>query len=399
MSGPNSSFGTLAMNAGEHADIDPVAPWSFTLGRGRGELNALRTEWGSCLERQATRTYLQSPEWISSYLHALAPQPEQVVFVAARIGRRLAGVVALERVSLGRHGLAIPALRLVTGEHMHLSDLALPTAGDQFLAALTHWLSGRRELAWQVIVGEGVSSDSLLGQSLHAEAGGLHHIVRPQPRTVWLDCSGNVESALERTGRSHRQNVKRLLRRARDLGDLSYEAVTQSDRLDKALDDFLQVECSGWKVGTGTAIRQCPELLRFYRRLVHEFGARGACRINLLRLNGVVVAGQFGLVSNGQLNLLKIGYSSEHAHLGPGHLIMQHTIESVCADPLLTRLSFVTNPAWAQLWKPHTTEVNCHLLFRNGLMGGLLYWAARAWFGLPRRKSASRPQPDAAAKA
>jgi hypothetical protein len=179
---------------------------------------------------------------------------------------------------------------------------------------------------------------------------------------------------------------------------LHYEAVTHPAELEIALERFLEVEGSGWKDGAGSAVNQHPRLVAFYRQLAREFGARRACRINLLRLGGKVIAGQFGLVTNQQLNLLKIGYAPDYAHVAPGHLIMQHTIESVCADHELKRLSFVTSPNWAHLWKPEATPVHCVSVFRNAASGRLLACGARVALAWSRWKQA-RQDADAVSPA
>ena len=391
MNGVNSQFGSLS------GDLAPVRTkpasdikvWSFQLSRGLAGLNALHADWQAWLDELPGSTYLQSPGWIRSYLTTLAEQPDRVHLIAARRAGRLEGVFVLEETSHRLAGLTLRAGRLISGDHMHLSDVAVAAHADALWAEFNAWFKAQRELRWSLIVARGVSADASLARLSSSREGQTRTITRPHPPTLWLDCSQNTAHALRNVSRSHTTNVKRLLRRAREQGPLSYEVVTDPAQLDAALQAFFKVEGSGWKVAEGSAIRLHDDLVAFYRGLALEFGPLGSCRINLLRLNGHVIAAQFGLVSNQQLNLLKIGYAPIHAALAPGHLIMQHTIESVCADPALNRLSFVTNPPWAQLWKPEATAVNCNMIFRDSLAGHLLHTAARLWLGRPRRARAT----------
>jgi CelD/BcsL family acetyltransferase involved in cellulose biosynthesis len=387
MTAIDSSFSALARSA--HSPSDAPArissAWAFQVYRGDAGLESLRNEWRDCLEQSTPSTYLQSPEWFSAYLKAIAPRPRNVHLVAARHRNRLAGVFVVESAILGSAGFGVPVLQLISGNHMHLSDVGVPAGAPNAWAEFDAWLHAQRDVPWQVFLADRVCGDSSLAGLLAQPGSNQTLSVDCQGTpTRWLDCSQDLAHALRNVSKSHCGNIKRLTRRARELGTLSYEAVTDPDRLDAALQHFLQVEASGWKAGAGSAINLHPNLVAFYRQLSREFGARGECRINLLRLNGEVIAAQFGLISNRQLNLLKIGFANQHAALAPGNLIMQHTIESVCADAQLARLSFVTDPPWAHLWKPQATPCRQFAIFRRSPTGRLMYWGLRLWRARPR---------------
>lgn len=387
MNGVNSHFG------GFHSDLSvaklyaPVGArtWAFSLARGTAGLAALRDEWQAMLDGRKATSYVQSPAWFSSYLCSFARRPDEVLFVAARSAGQLLGVLTLERVSHGPAGLGPTSLRLITGDHMPLVDVAGDTSAPGLWPAMHQWLEEDSGLSWSALFAPGLCADSCLAGWLRSSPDRRRGVVQPTTPTLWLDCSAGVQHALRAVSRSHLVNVRRLTKRAKELGHLQYEGVTDPARLEQAFESFLRVEASGWKAERGTAIGLHADLVAFYRSLMHQFGARGECRINLLHLNGEVIAAQFGLVSGRQLNLLKIGYEQKHANIAPGHLIMQHTIESVCADAALGRLSFVTRPTWAQLWKPESTGVEHHVVFRSTWSGRLLRQGLRLWQRRPRR--------------
>jgi CelD/BcsL family acetyltransferase involved in cellulose biosynthesis len=399
MNSINSHFGALAMDAPVSRPFVAAgaSTWTFALTRGAAGFAALRGEWQEMLDGLPRASYQQAPAWLSSYLFALAPRPQDICWVAARSGGRLHAVLALESVSHGPAVLGIRSLRLITGDHMVLSDAAGDPLNVGLWPALHAWLERHSGLSWQFLSAPGVCADSCLGRWLSASPQTIPTITCPVAATLWIDCSGDVKHALRDVSRSHQTNVRRLTRRARELGTLTYEVVTEPTELELAFESFLQVEASGWKGEQGSAIRLHPELVNFYRSLMQQFGARGECRINLLRLNGEVIAAQFGLVSGRQLNLLKIGYQEKYSHIAPGHLIMQNTIDSLCADPRLQRLSFVTRPAWAHLWKPESTGVSHHVILRSSVTGRLMRLVLRAWQSRPRPHRPSRAVVVAAA--
>lgn len=387
MNGVNSQFGAFQTEVSVARVYAPTASahWSFALERGAAGLERWRSEWQGLIDTLDRPSFVQSPAWMSSYLSTLAARPDDVCFVAARLDGRLRALLALEHVRHGPARLGPASLRLITGDHLPLADIAGDGSTPGLWSALHHWLEHDSGLAWSALFAPALRADGALAPALRNAPPAQRGVYQTCGPSLWLDCSGDVTHALRDVSKSHRVNVRRLMRRARELGRLDYEAVTEPDQLDTAFDEFLRVEDSGWKAEQGSAIRLHADLVAFYRSLMQQFGARGECRINLLRLNGEVIAAQFGLISGGQLNLLKIGYAHKHANLAPGHLIMQHTIESLCADAALDRLSFVTRPPWAALWKPESTAVEHHVVFRSSWAGRLLRQAVRLWQRRPRK--------------
>jgi CelD/BcsL family acetyltransferase involved in cellulose biosynthesis len=402
MNGVNSQFGGLGADVSVAKVYAPATTgsWAFSIARGVAGLAALHGEWQAMLDRQEATSFVQSPAWFASYLQALARRPDAVLFVAARNAGRLLGVLALEQSTHGPAGLGPTSLRLITGDHMPLADIAGDTITAGLWPAVHQWLERDSGLSWSALFAPGLCADSCLARWQRNSPDHLRGVVQPTAPSLWLDCSVDVKHALRDVSRSHTVNVRRLMKRAKELGSLQYEVVTAPDKLEQAFESFLQVESSGWKGAQGTAIRLHSDLVAFYRSLMKQFGERGECRINLLRLNGEVIAAQFGLVAGRQLSLLKIGYLQKHANIAPGHLIMQHTIESVCADPALDRLSFVTQPVWAHLWKPEATGVEHHVVFRTSWSGRLLREGLRLWQRRPRRTPpAPKPLPSRACAA
>jgi CelD/BcsL family acetyltransferase involved in cellulose biosynthesis len=396
MNGVNSQFGSFqtGTSVGRMYAPTTAARWSFALDRGAAGLARWRADWQSLVDSTDRASFVQAPAWISSYLGALAARPDDVCFIAARFDGRLQAILALEHVRHGPAGIGPASLRLITGDHLPLADIAGDASAPGLWPGLLRWLERDSGLAWSALFAAGLCADGSFAGTLRTAPARQRGVFQTCHPSLWLDCSADVAHALRDVSKSHRVNVRRLTRRAREIGPLDYEIVTAPGRLDAAFDAFLQVEGSGWKAQQGSAIRLHTELVAFYRGLMEQFGTRGECRINLLRLNGAVIAAQFGVIAGRQLNLLKIGYAEEHANLAPGHLIMQHTIESVCADAGLDRLSFVTHPPWAALWKPESTAIEHHVVFRSSWAGRLLRQALRAW---QRRPGKGRTEAPAAA--
>lgn len=364
--------------------------WTFSLARGLPGWMALRRPWQAMVDGRAGACMLHQPAWYGAYLHHLCRHPDQVIFVAAWRGRTLAAVLPLQVGAQGDGRLIYQEARLVTHAHMIMADVAAADR-DEFVAcwpAMLDWLQSHRAPAWDVLAFDGVARGACLDAALGAHPPATA-LVEPVRETAWLDCSGTVEQALADVSRSHHGNVRRLQRRAETRAPLRFEVVDVPGRLDAALEAFFAVESSGWKADAGTAIAHDDALRQFYTTLAQQFGQRSACRIHLLHLGDEVIAAQFVVVGGRQMNLLKIGYREHCADIAPGHLIMRAAIEAACADPAIDRLSFVTHPPWAHLWKPRVTPVLQHQIFHPSWRGWLLYQVACS-----RRWVRERPLPD-----
>jgi CelD/BcsL family acetyltransferase involved in cellulose biosynthesis len=347
--------------------------WEFSVLRGRVGFQALQGEWQALVDRWPQASYVQQPGWIASYLDALCGSDRALHFVTARAraGGALCGVLVLKRRT-GLRARLLSEMELVQGPHLVQADVVADLSDVQWWPAMLAWLDRPGRMRWRVMQLPAVMAGSALHHGLALDR---NRTVLRAPRAwcAWLDCRHGVEYSLNHVSPSFQHNLRRLTRRAQAQGALAFHTVSQPDDLGRALDEFIEVEASGWKKDMGTAIGQDPRLVFFYQRLVCEFGWRGCCRIHLLTLDGRTVAAQFALVDGGQLHLLKIGFSQAHAHLAPGHILMRHVIEQVCLDPALDRISFVTSPDWARRWKPQQLAVEYVSLYRHTWTGRWLH--------------------------
>ena len=74
---------------------------------------------------------------------------------------------------------------------------------------------------------------------------------------------------------------------------------------------------------------------------------------------------------------------------------MMRVIERSCADPDLDRLSLVTHPSWAHLWKPQLAEVD-HLTLTMPGWDGRLLGRLMQWRDQRRARTAATPDEPAA---
>src|SRR5438067_789092 len=93
-----------------------------------------------------------------------------------------------------------------------------------------------------------------------------------------------------------------------------------------ALDDFVKLESSGWKKGSGTAIASRTENREFYGEVARWAAERGSLRLSFLALDGRPIAAELALEESGVLYALKGGFDPAYSNFGPGQLVTHESL-------------------------------------------------------------------------
>lgn len=150
-----------------------------------------------------------------------------------------------------------------------------------------------------------------------------------------------------------------------------------TETLSPAFDEFVDVEASGWKGRIGTAIQADRRLMGFYRSLIDGFTPTGGVRINLLRVGGRCIAGQFCLKVDRSLYNLKIGYREDFSRLSPGNMLLEHVLKREFAAGDVDAVNLITGASWQRHWRPQTRKRFTAYAFNHTLRGGMSFRMSR----------------------
>ena len=361
--------------------------------RGRIGFEQLATRWDQLILRMAQVRFFQHPDWYRALFDSALANPDKFLFVTVSDGPDLVALFPLQIENLRKLGATINTIGLCNHPHMVLADCIIDDSREstRLISSLVRWLHETRPVAWDVMLLDKVPQRSAFYRLLSAEPAS-----QTVPYVIGSSAHMPTESedaALGPVSRSFKRNLRRLAKRAEQAAPLRYEVYDTLPELDHAFPQFIEVEASGWKGarGIGTALVQDTNLVRFYHGLMQRFGARGQCMINQLNHGDKVVASQFGLLVGGTYNILKIGYSEDHAWFAPGNLAMERTIRWCCARPDVHELSFVTCPSWSHLWKPRQETVANFRIFSPTMKGRLLRGGlhTKRWYDKWRRRTSA----------
>jgi CelD/BcsL family acetyltransferase involved in cellulose biosynthesis len=164
-----------------------------------------------------------------------------------------------------------------------------------------------------------------------AEEAGFRVVVRPHLLSPYVDLRYGWNE-YQRSLHSHLlRNLRRGRRQLEEIGPLKVEIVSGGEALEERLEEAFQVEASGWKGKTHTAIRSRTHTLGFYRRMAGWAAGHGVLRLYLLRVANRVLTMCLTLQQHGTCYMLKGGYDEEFKRFSPGNILTEALIQDCAA--------------------------------------------------------------------
>ncbi|SFI10275.1 GNAT family N-acetyltransferase [Planctomicrobium piriforme] len=176
-------------------------------------------------------------------------------------------------------------------------------------------------------------------------------VERPEAACPFLPLdAGWVEPSKQLNSR-RRADLRRALRRAEELGPVTFEILTpQLQEVLPLLAQAYEVEARSWKGEAKTALA-CDSVLReFFEDYALAAAAQGQLRICFMRIAQKAVAMQIAVVQSRKFWLLKIGYDVEYGRCSPGQLLMCETIAAAARQSLDSFEFLGRSEAWIDMW-------------------------------------------------
>ncbi|MBN9110653.1 MAG: GNAT family N-acetyltransferase [Pseudonocardia sp.] len=269
----------------------------------------LTAEWDDLVDR-AGATPFHRPGWFTAWWDAFGAGSRRVVTV--RRGEALVAVMPL----VERRGVVSSP----TNWHSFVSGpVAVDDAARTLL--LEHVLaSGRRvELSHLTTPVSESTTDTLTRRGAHVRG----EIVQRSP---YVPGDVTFESYVDRREARRVRQLQRNRRKLEKLGPVRY--VADGGDLDAAVARFLEIEASGWKGESGTAILSDARTRAFYAGLAAWAGAAGLLRVAFLELDGRAIAGELCLEDEYATYPLKASYEPDHRPYSPGLILLFEQIRT-----------------------------------------------------------------------
>lgn len=161
----------------------------------------------------------------------------------------------------------------------------------------------------------------------------------------WMDASFDTK---------RRKELKRLRNRLSDNGDVQTLSLDQGSDVKPFIDEFLELEASGWKGDRGTALAKDPKLASATHKALTALHQDGKLRFWSMNMNGKAIASLFAFVDGSKASLGKIAYDESFGKYSPGVLLMLDATESFFTDGTITEVdssAIPNHPMIDRLWR------------------------------------------------
>jgi CelD/BcsL family acetyltransferase involved in cellulose biosynthesis len=282
----------------------------------------LAEDWDALCDRLDASPAMR-PGWLSAWWDSFGSGGWEIL--VARRGHQLTGVMPLLR--RGR--------RLASPTNWHSPEWE-PVAEDRATeAALTEEMLARA--SGQVDLGFLRDDHPALSRMAEAaEHDGRRVVVRVLERSPFVRLEGSWEEFERRLPSKRRSDLRRRIRRLRELGSYRLECDDGSERTAELVHEGLEIEAIGWEGRNGTPIAARRDTKRFYEQIAHWAAEKGCLRLFFLRLDGEPVAFAYCLVHAGSLFVLKIGFDPSYARFAPGLLLTREMLAYAFASDMHT---------------------------------------------------------------
>lgn len=170
----------------------------------------------------------------------------------------------------------------------------------------------------------------------------------PWISSPFMTLPASWDELMGRVSRNLRRQFGRLQRALQREGRLGFRTTSEGERLEPDLHAFFDVEASGWKSRSGTAILSDPRTTSLYTSFARGLAQIGSLRIHLLELDGRVIAGDLGCSFAGGSFLIKTGFDERFARLSPG-LVLRGEVLRASIEEGSRYYDFLGGPDWYKL--------------------------------------------------
>ncbi len=350
----------------------------------------LGEEWNELWERSAVTHASARWEQVLSWQRIFAPE-SRLLAVTVHEGEQLRAALPLVQ---GRARKIIPVWRSLWNHWAWAGELLVDSLSSHPDAVFDHLVDGIRSLRRPWLWFDAVDLGQTRWQDFVAalDRRKLAHVARerfPVGKIMIHGPNAPRDFAAYQANWSgnFRRQMRKMVRRAEELGGVQLEIHRPHNRLDIAelLQRGFAVEDRGWKGAAGSSVLRTPIALKFYQEQAENLAKESQLELAFLRHKDVDIAFEYAWFSKGVYCTPKVGYDEQYSHLSPGQLIRYLTLERFFNDPARKEFDFVGPLAEATAkWTNEIYNISS-LIVSTGRLGSNLSLRMAERFG-PKAK-------------
>jgi CelD/BcsL family acetyltransferase involved in cellulose biosynthesis len=307
-------------------------------------LAELRASWIDLLARADVPNALMDPAMVQAAAEVF-PEEQGQALLAWKPGaggkRELVGIWAFCVGRPRQSAFPMRVLVMPPGPHRYLATPVIDrNCLDETLDAMLDALADGPKLP-KIAALDAMNSDGPTMEALTRVLAArdsppciLEQFLRPKLASR-LDGKSYLEKALSN---STRKKLRQHRRRIAEKGALTAAIVTEPEAVRRALEDFMQMEASGWKGRQGTALLCDPGDAAFMRKAIVKMATLGSASIHALYLDQRPVSMQIVMRAGSAAFTWKTAYDEQFQDFSPGMLLLEDYTAAFLADTSISHV-------------------------------------------------------------
>lgn len=308
-------------------------------------LEAKAEDWNALALAAPWQFPMSSHAWVCTFLEHCLKTGESWICLFAYDGTKLVGVLPLV-IEPYRRALGGVPLQLPFNWHtFSVEILAAPGRASEVVPFL---LSSIRRFIplWCILrltrLPQPSPTLSIIGKGIP----GLRAVTFYDGDGSSISLAGGGDAYPAGISRKFRRNLANARNRLAELHGVEFIRVEGQQAARVHLEEFANLETSGWKGRAGSAIKNSPDLMAFYDALTRRLGGIGWLQWSFLRAEGKVIAAKMNVKFGKSLVMCKIAYDEAYARYSPGNLLMEQDIEVARQSRTIERVDLVADAQW-----------------------------------------------------
>jgi CelD/BcsL family acetyltransferase involved in cellulose biosynthesis/peptidoglycan/xylan/chitin deacetylase (PgdA/CDA1 family) len=293
------------------------------------DLSALQSEWNTLVQRSSAETVFLTWEWLSSWWSAYGSGKDLFVLVARAENGECCGIAPFYVDRSGRTRV----LRFI-GDGTYDSDyldFIVPRGLEESVLAAFFENLKQSHKDWDALqlneIPEGALSLHFL-RGLKGTSRWLHR--QEQVPAGVRNLPSTWDEFLQTLKPRFRTSVRACLRNLEQWNG-AFEVLSAEADISLWLSDLYDLHSDRWSLRKQSGVFAKRGKRDFYERMASYFFNRGWLHMTRWRVNGVVLACQFGFVYGGTYHLLQEGFDTQCIHVSPGVTLRAATIRDLIA--------------------------------------------------------------------
>lgn len=363
--------------------------YQLGIARKESDIESFISTWKSSISDSRDLWPHHTIEWAES-LRKLVSADQEFLYAYIQQDGQLTHVLPLVSSKIAKKGITFKVLSLACHPHSRYSDVITvapntPLDINQLQTALKPLLKG-----YTAFFGKAIPAESALMPAVQTNTASSFH-------TTVSNCDvidvSSMTSSEDNVSKNFRNNLRKSAKKFAKLENFELETSRQPQDLPRLLEEFLQVEGSGWKAQQGSAIAQDQTLVDFYKRIIHGNSTQLESEISIIRVEGQPISGQLSVICEGTQYLLKIGYDEKFEKLAPGRYHLKVLLDELIQQDTIKTLNLMSDARWHAGWNPKLIPIANVLVAGPGLIGKLLVFALKLKQRLDARKESTQETP------